>query len=107
LMPDPFASAACGAIHDASSTVFRLLSLFPASLFPFCAGVPAIGAGQLARHAIAARSGPWLRIASLIPPSVDRTPLSASAAVGAGQLDNFAAPPSFSVIESCRPRLYA
>jgi hypothetical protein len=31
------------------STVFRLLSLFPASLLPFRAGVPAIGVGQPAR----------------------------------------------------------
>ena len=30
-------------------TVLRLLSLFPAALFPFCAGVPAIGVGQPAR----------------------------------------------------------
>jgi hypothetical protein len=33
------------------STVFRLLSLLPASLLPFCAGVPAIGVGQPARFA--------------------------------------------------------
>jgi hypothetical protein len=34
--------------------------------------------------AIAAKSGPWLRAASLIAPIVDRTPLSASDAVGVG-----------------------
>lgn len=33
------------------ATVFRLLSLFPAALLPFCAGVPAIGAGHPASHA--------------------------------------------------------
>ncbi|WP_253861223.1 hypothetical protein [Achromobacter ruhlandii] len=39
-------SAARGVGQAASSTVRRLLSLFPAALFPFCAGVPAIGVGQ-------------------------------------------------------------
>jgi hypothetical protein len=37
---------ACGVGHPANATVFRLLSVLPASLFPFCAGVPAIGVGQ-------------------------------------------------------------
>jgi hypothetical protein len=32
--------------HDAKPTVLRLLSLFPAALLPFCAGVPAIGVGH-------------------------------------------------------------
>jgi hypothetical protein len=41
-----------GVGHPASATVFRLLSLFPAALFPFCAGVPAIGVGQPARFAM-------------------------------------------------------
>ncbi|MFY8105969.1 MAG: hypothetical protein ACOVKO_03570 [Elstera sp.] len=35
-----------GVGQPASSTVLRLLSLLPAALFPFCAGVPAIGVGQ-------------------------------------------------------------
>jgi hypothetical protein len=35
-----------GLAHITAATVFRLLSLFPASLLPFCAGVPAIGVGQ-------------------------------------------------------------
>lgn len=35
-----------GVAHVANSTVLRLLSLFPASLLPFCAGVPAIGDGH-------------------------------------------------------------
>ena len=35
----------------ASATVLRLLSVFPASLFPFCAGVPAIGVGHAAARA--------------------------------------------------------
>ena len=30
----------------ASATVLRLLSVLPAALFPFCAGVPAIGVGH-------------------------------------------------------------
>jgi hypothetical protein len=100
--------------HDTTSTVLLLLSLFPAALLPFCAGVPAIGVGhpanaaalgtslgfspvpalafqssakgvgQPVRHATAAKSGPWLRIASSNPPSNVRTPFSASAAVGVG-----------------------
>ena len=48
--------------------------------------------------AIAARSGPLDRIASRMPPSVERTPLSASAAVGVGQPANAAA-------HSIRPRV--
>lgn len=32
--------------QPASSTVFRLESLLPAALFPFCAGVPAMGVGR-------------------------------------------------------------
>lgn len=35
-----------GVGQPASAAVFLLLSLFPAALFPFCAGVPAIGVGQ-------------------------------------------------------------
>ena len=35
----------------ASQTVRRLLSVFPAGLLPFCAGVPAIGVGQPASRA--------------------------------------------------------
>jgi hypothetical protein len=37
---------AVGVPQPDSHTVLRLLSLFPAALFPFCAGVPAIGVGQ-------------------------------------------------------------
>src|SRR5574341_1381064 len=40
-----------GVAHDASATVLRLLSVLPAALLPFCAGVPAIGVGQLASRA--------------------------------------------------------
>jgi hypothetical protein len=43
-----------GVGQPANSTVLRLLSLFPAALLPFCAGVPAIGVGQ---PAIAASAG--------------------------------------------------
>jgi hypothetical protein len=49
-------------IWDANSSAFRLKSLFPAALFPFCAGVPAIGVGQFAAsiisHATPARTSP-------------------------------------------------
>lgn len=40
---------AVGVAQSANSTVLRLLSLFPAALLPFCAGVPAIGVGQPAK----------------------------------------------------------
>lgn len=59
----------------------------------FCAWLSAAGqrkasvlvvVGQEDRQATAARSGPCPRMASRMPPSVDRTPLSASAAVGVG-----------------------
>jgi hypothetical protein len=45
----------------------------------------AVGDGQLASATVAAKSGPRERIASMIAPWIDRTPLSASAAVGVGQ----------------------
>ncbi len=44
----------------------------------------ALDVAQPVKHATAARSGPWLRIASISPPSNVRTPFSASAAVGVG-----------------------
>lgn len=44
--PVSFQSRALGVVQATSSTVFLLLSLLPAALFPFCAGVPAIGVGQ-------------------------------------------------------------
>jgi hypothetical protein len=49
------------------------------------AGEP-LGVGPEVSVATAARSGPFDRIASRIPPSVERTPLSANALVGVGQL---------------------
>jgi hypothetical protein len=50
--------------HPASATVLRLLSLFPASLLPFCASVPAIGVGQPASVAAPSRSIPpvWVAV---------------------------------------------
>ena len=39
------------ALRAAGATVRRLLSLFPAALLPFCAGVPAMGVGHPASHA--------------------------------------------------------
>lgn len=50
----PFALCALGVGNDETSTpaarrsAFRLKSLFPAALLPFCAGVPAIGVGHCA-----------------------------------------------------------
>ena len=37
-------------ISETKKPVFRLLSVFPASLYPFCAGVPAIGVGHPDSH---------------------------------------------------------
>jgi hypothetical protein len=50
----PFPSDAAGVFQQASATVLRLLSVFPAGLLPFWAGVPAIGVGH---PAIAAMPG--------------------------------------------------
>lgn len=50
--PAPFVSLVRGVAQLASATVLRLLSLLPASLFPFRAGVPAIGVGHGAICAI-------------------------------------------------------
>ena len=46
-----FQSLASGVAHPASSFVLRLLQVSPASLFPFCAGVAAIGVGHPVRLA--------------------------------------------------------
>lgn len=62
-----------------------------------------VGVAQPARQATAAKSGPLERIASLMPPSVDRTPLSASADVGVGQPTRWTAAPKF----SAGPRWFA
>ncbi len=43
---EPIAFPTVGVGQPESATVRRLLSLFPAALLPFCAGVPAIGVGQ-------------------------------------------------------------
>ena len=51
-------SAERGVGHDANSTVLRLLSLLPAALLPFCAGVPAIGVGHPANIACSAQDWP-------------------------------------------------
>lgn len=48
-----------------------------------------------AAAATAAKSGPWLRAASLIAPSVDLTPLSASDAVAVCHIASFASADSF------------
>jgi hypothetical protein len=59
----PEAISRAGAFGLQYSTVFRLLSLFPAALFPFCAGVPAIGVGQPANVAV------WPRLTATFRPS--------------------------------------
>lgn len=51
--PESFQSRVVGVVQPHSATVARLLSLFPAAEFPFCAGVPAIGVGQPASAAVA------------------------------------------------------
>lgn len=67
----PEGSLAFGVGQPASSTVFRLLSLFPAGLFPFCAGVPAIGVGQ-PFSAASAGSAPPAGFGPPFAPSVAR-----------------------------------
>jgi len=73
----PFAALACAAGENVACRAFW-----------------AVGVGHPARKLAAARSGPWLRIASIRPPSKVRTPLSASAAVGVGQPASHAVRPS-------------
>lgn len=48
---EPIALPTVGVGQPESATVRRLLSLFPAALLPFCAGVPAMGVGHPASHA--------------------------------------------------------
>jgi len=60
----------------------RLIFAFGSSPAPL---LVAFGVGHPAKHAAAAKSGPWLRIASDNPPSKVRTPLLARAAVGVGR----------------------
>jgi len=62
-LPRTVVSWLWGVIHPASATVLRLLSLFPASLLPFLAGVPAIGVGQPASVAT------WFRLTVAFVPS--------------------------------------
>jgi hypothetical protein len=65
------------------STVFRLLSLLPAALFPFCAGVPAMGVGHPAKQAPMLKScGDPFRSISRRDPSSVRAFFSPSAARG-------------------------
>lgn len=69
-------SFADGVSQPASSTVLRLESELPAGLFPFCAGVPAIGVGQPANCAAV-----W----QFIPPSRPSVPAPVlSVAFGVG-----------------------
>ena len=84
----PFACCAVGVAHPASATVLRLLSLFPAALLPFCAGVPAIGVGQPANVATCGNATETLRPSGIFPvaliPSHDCEPI-AFPTVGVGQ----------------------
>ncbi|OBR52382.1 hypothetical protein A6456_10820 [Paraburkholderia tropica] len=73
------------AIAPRLCNVCRALRPSPRFALMFGASGLQFGVGQLASAAIAARSGPFERIASMIAPCVDRTPLSASADVGVGQ----------------------
>ena len=80
-------SSATGVCHRAASACALIDTSpaeLPASLLPFFAGASDVGVAHSAAAVTAARSGPWFRAASLIAPSVDRTPLSASEAVGVG-----------------------
>jgi hypothetical protein len=52
----PEAVSRAGWFDTLNSTVFRLLSVLPAALYPFCAGVPAIGVGQPANGAVLGKS---------------------------------------------------
>ena len=69
--------------HPHSATVLRLLSVFPASLLPFCAGVPAIAVGQPVSFAcepsIACIFAPGLPAASSFADGVSHEARSASA----------------------------
>jgi hypothetical protein len=61
----PFGTFGVNHCCCASSSAFRLKSEFPAALFPFCAGVPAIGVGQFWAASCgsgppAARASRWL-----------------------------------------------
>ena len=63
---------------ETRSTVLRDESVLPAGLFPFCAGVPAIGVGHAASAAVHRSLFQPLRSASLWAPSSARTDLSPS-----------------------------
>jgi hypothetical protein len=68
-----------------TATVFLELSLFPAALFPFCAGVPAIGVGQPVKTAAPHRScAEPFRAISASEPSRLRMFFSPSAARAVG-----------------------
>jgi hypothetical protein len=54
-----------------------------------------VGVAQPASDTAAAKSGPWLRIASKIAPASDRTPFVARLEVGVGQPVSAAAPGNF------------
>ena len=84
-------SAARGVGHPHNATVFLLLSLFPAALLPFCAGVPAIGVGQPAMLATCGSATDTFLPSGIRPvaliPSHDCDPF-AFPAVGVGQPAN-------------------
>jgi hypothetical protein len=94
----PRLSAANGVGHEQSATVFRLLSLLPASLLPFCAGVPAIGVGQpvnftaCSSDAVCFRPSAVRPVASIFSMLTDRPPLGV---FGVGQPVNCDTMPSF------------
>jgi hypothetical protein len=67
-----------------TATSFRGLALSPHRSFVAPFQSLDAGVGQVAKLATAAKSGPWLRIASMMTPPRLRTPFVASAEVGVG-----------------------
>lgn len=78
----PFQSRAAGVDQAAAwfSVIFGVEKFSPGARTES----EAVGVGHPDRQATAPKSGPCVRIASRIPPSIDRTPLSARLLVGVG-----------------------
>jgi hypothetical protein len=88
IVPARSPSVADGVVHPANCTTCsfsgRLFRSIVSGLARPSRQSRALGVAQDDSAETAVRSGPRERIASRIPPSVERTPLSASAAVGVG-----------------------
>jgi hypothetical protein len=89
--PKAVSRTGIGSVHI--ETVCRLLSVLPAGLFPFCAGVPAIGVGQPVIDATCGSATATFRPSGARPvalnPSNDCDPI-ALPTVGVGQPHNVA-----------------